>query len=264
VGQTTVFGYYTQTELEFDPTQRVIDIVKEVAEVVELANGDVLTASQFLTLFLFPPAQQYTLVSKLSGGEKRRLQLLRVLVKNPNFLILDEPTNDLDLGTLNILEDFLLHFSGCLLIVSHDRYFLDNLAEHLFVLEPGGAVLNFPGNYTDYRDYLAERETEAALEAEEKAAKAARAAAKAAPAVAPTPAPAAPTKRRASFAEKKEFEQLEKDIAALEKEKEQLVANLATGQGSRQELIDWPARLQTVDKELDAKGERWLELSDIV
>jgi ATP-binding cassette subfamily F protein uup len=264
VGQTTVFGYYTQTELEFDPSQRVIDIVKEVAEVVELANGDVLTASQFLTLFLFPPAQQYTLVSKLSGGEKRRLQLLRVLVRNPNFLILDEPTNDLDLGTLNILEDFLLHFSGCLLIVSHDRYFLDNLAEHLFVLEPGGAVLNFPGNYTDYRDYLAERETEAALEAEEKAAKAARAAAKTAPA-APTPPPAAaPAKRRASFAEKKEFEQLEKDIAALEKEKAQLVANLATGQGSRQELIDWPARLQAVDKALDTKGERWLELSDFM
>jgi ATP-binding cassette subfamily F protein uup len=265
VGQTTVFGYYTQTELEFDPSQRVIDIVKEVAEVVELANGDVLTASQFLTLFLFPPAQQYTLVSKLSGGEKRRLQLLRVLVKNPNFLILDEPTNDLDLGTLNILEDFLLHFSGCLLIVSHDRYFLDNLAEHLFVLEPGGRVLNFPGNYTDYRDYLAERETEAALEAEEKAAKAARAAAKVAPVAAPTPPPAAaPAKRRASFAEKKEFEQLEKDIAALEKEKEQLVANLATGQGSRQDLIAWPARLQAVDKDLDAKGERWLELSDFM
>jgi ATP-binding cassette subfamily F protein uup len=265
VGQTTVFGYYTQTELEFDPSQRVIDIVKEVAEIVELANGDVLTASQFLTLFLFPPAQQYTLVSKLSGGEKRRLQLLRVLVKNPNFLILDEPTNDLDLGTLNILEDFLLHFSGCLLIVSHDRYFLDNLAEHLFVLEPGGAVLNFPGNYTDYRDYLAERETEAALEAEEKAAKAARAAAKTAVASpAPAPAVAAPAKRRASFAEKKEFEQLEKDIAALEKEKEQLVANLATGEGSRQELMAWPARLQAVDKDLDAKGERWLELSDFM
>ncbi|MDJ0367751.1 ABC-F family ATP-binding cassette domain-containing protein [Hymenobacter sp. H14-R3] len=265
VGQTTVFGYYTQTELEFDPTQRVIDIVKEVAEVVELANGDVLTASQFLTLFLFPPAQQYTLVSKLSGGEKRRLQLLRVLVRNPNFLILDEPTNDLDLGTLNILEDFLLHFAGCLLIVSHDRYFLDNLAEHLFILEPGGAVLNFPGNYTDYRDYLAERETEATLEAEEKAAKVARAAAKVAAATPAAPAPvAAPPKRRASFAEKKEFEQLEKDIAALEKEKEQLVASLAAGQGSREELTKWPARLQVVDKELDAKGERWLELSDFM
>ena len=266
VGQTTVFGYYTQTELEFDPTQRVIDIVKEVAEVVELANGDVLTASQFLTLFLFPPAQQYTLVSKLSGGEKRRLQLLRVLVKNPNFLILDEPTNDLDLSTLNILEDFLLHFGGCLLIVSHDRYFLDNLAEHLFVLEPGGAVLNFPGNYTDYRDYLAEREVEAALEAEEKAAKVARAAAKvaaAAPAVAPPPAPA-PAKKRASYAEKREYEQLSTDLATLEAEKQQLTDKLNAGQGSHQELGTWAARLQALGDELDEKGLRWLELGELV
>jgi ATP-binding cassette subfamily F protein uup len=266
VGQTTVFGYYTQTELEFDPSQRVIDIVKEVAEVVELANGDVLTASQFLTLFLFPPAQQYTLVSKLSGGEKRRLQLLRVLVKNPNFLILDEPTNDLDLSTLNILEDFLLHFSGCLLIVSHDRYFLDNLAEHLFVLEPGGAVLNFPGNYTDYRDYLAEREMEAELEAEEKAAKAARAAAKvaaAAPAPAATLAPT-PAKKRASYAEKREYEQLEKDLAALETEKQQLTDKLNAGQGSHQDLGTWAARLQALGAELDEKGLRWLELGELV
>jgi len=265
VGQTTVFGYYTQTELEFDPTQRVIDIVKEVAEVVELANGDVLTASQFLNLFLFPPAQQYTLVSKLSGGEKRRLQLLRVLIKNPNFLILDEPTNDLDLGTLNILEDFLLNFSGCLLIVSHDRYFLDNLAEHLFVLEPGGAVLNFPGNYTDYRDYLEEREAEAALEAEEKAAKAARAAAKAiTPAAVSTAVAPAPAKRRATFAEKKEYEQLEAAIAKLEAEKDKITADLASGSGSPQDFAAWGARLQAVEQELATKEERWLELADYV
>jgi ATP-binding cassette subfamily F protein uup len=261
-----VFGYYTQTELEFDPSQRVIDIVKEVAEVVELANGDVLTASQFLSLFLFPPAQQYTLVSKLSGGEKRRLQLLRVLIKNPNFLILDEPTNDLDLGTLNILEDFLLHFSGCLLIVSHDRYFLDQLAEHLFVLEPGGAVLNFPGNYTDYREYLAERETEAALEAEDKAAKAARVAAKtavAAPAPAPVAAPT-PAKRKASFAEKKEYEALEKELAQLEIQKQALIEKLNAGSGSHTELADWAAQLKRTDADLDAKGERWLELAEFV
>ncbi len=265
IGQTTVFGYYTQTELEFDPSQRVIDIVKEVAEVVELANGDVLTASQFLTLFLFPPAQQYTLVSKLSGGEKRRLQLLRVLVKNPNFLILDEPTNDLDLGTLNILEDFLLHFTGCLLIVSHDRYFLDHLAEHLFVLEPGGAVLNFPGNYTDYRDYLAERDTEAALEAEEKAAKAARAAAKlavAAPA-APVAVTATPTVRRASFAEKKELAALEKTLAALEAERQQLTQKLNAGQGSPADFAAWGARLQAAGREAEAAEGRWLELSEL-
>ena len=263
VGQTTVFGYYTQTELEFDPSQRVIDIVKEVAEVVELANGDVLTASQFLNLFLFPPAQQYTLVNKLSGGEKRRLQLLRVLIKNPNFLILDEPTNDLDLGTLNILEDFLLHFSGCLLIVSHDRYFLDHLAEHLFVLEPGGAVLNFPGNYTDYREYLEERETEAALEAEEKAAKAARAAAKLAPAAVSTAVAPSPARRRASFAEKKEHEQLEKALATLAAEQQQLTEKLNGGAGSPQEFAAWGARLQALEKEVAQKEERWLELADL-
>ncbi|RFP64115.1 ABC transporter ATP-binding protein [Hymenobacter lapidiphilus] len=266
VGQTTVFGYYTQTELEFDPTQRVIDIVKEVAEVVELANGDVLTASQFLSLFLFPPAQQYTLANKLSGGEKRRLQLLRVLIRNPNFLILDEPTNDLDLGTLNILEDFLLHFGGCLLIVSHDRYFLDQLAEHLFVLEPGGAVLNFPGNYTDYREYLAERETEAALVEEEKAAKTARADAKIA-AAAPAPAapkPAAAPKRRASYAEKREYEQLEKDMAALEAEKQEVTAKLNGGSGSADEFTAWGARLGTLTQELETKELRWLELAELV
>ncbi|NVO84371.1 ABC-F family ATP-binding cassette domain-containing protein [Hymenobacter terrestris] len=267
VGQTTVFGYYTQTELEFDPTQRVIDIVKEVAEVVELANGDVLTASQFLSLFLFPPAQQYTLVNKLSGGEKRRLQLLRVLIKNPNFLILDEPTNDLDLSTLNILEDFLLHFGGCLLIVSHDRYFLDQLAEHLFVLEPGGAVLNFPGNYTDYREYLAERETEAALIEEEKAAKTARAEAKieaAKPAPVAASAPAAAPKRRASYAEKREYEQLEKDMAALEAEKQQVTGKLNGGSGSADEFAAWGARLGTLTQELETKELRWLELAELV
>ncbi|WP_354585303.1 ABC-F family ATP-binding cassette domain-containing protein [Hymenobacter sp. UYCo722] len=264
VGTNTVFGYYTQTELEFDPTQRVIDIVKEVAEVVELANGDVLTASQFLNLFLFPPAQQYTLVSKLSGGEKRRLQLLRVLIKNPNFLILDEPTNDLDLGTLNILEDFLMHFSGCLLIVSHDRYFLDHLAEHLFVLEPGGAILNFPGNYTDYREYLEERETEAALLEEEKAAKAARAAAKlAAPMAVSTAVAPSPQKRRATFAEKKEYEQLEKAMATLETEKEDITAKLNGGNGSPQDFAAWGARLQAIEKELGEKEERWLELAEL-
>ncbi|GAA3965557.1 ABC-F family ATP-binding cassette domain-containing protein [Hymenobacter antarcticus] len=264
VGTNTVFGYYTQTELEFDPTQRVIDIVKEVAEVVELANGDVLTASQFLNLFLFPPAQQYTLVNKLSGGEKRRLQLLRVLIKNPNFLILDEPTNDLDLATLNILEDFLLHFTGCLLIVSHDRYFLDHLAEHLFVLEPGGAVLNFPGNYTDYRDYLEERETEAALMEEEKAAKAARAAAKlAAPVAVSTAVAPSPAKRRATFAEKKEYEQLEKAMATLETEKQEITAKLNGGAGSPQDFAAWGARLGAIEKELGEKEERWLELAEL-
>jgi ATP-binding cassette subfamily F protein uup len=255
-GQTTVFGYYTQQELQYTDDQRVIDVVKEVAEVVEMADGSTLTASQLLQHFLFPPAQQYTMVSKLSGGEKRRLQLLRVLIKNPNFLILDEPTNDLDIETLNILEDFLLNFAGCLVLVSHDRYFMDQLVEQLLVLQPGGNVSLFPGNYTDYRQYLKEQQ---AAEAAAAAAKAAKAAA------APVITAAAPVKtRRASFAEKKEYEQLEAAIAKLEVEKKQLVERMNGGNGSHQQLADWAARLQQVDDELDAKGERWLELAELI
>jgi ATP-binding cassette subfamily F protein uup len=264
-GQTTVFGYYTQTELEFDESQRVIDIVKEVAEVVEMANGEVVTASQFLQHFQFPPAQQYTLVSKLSGGEKRRLQLLRVLIKNPNFLILDEPTNDLDIITLNILEEFLLNFAGCLLIVSHDRYFMDALVEHVFVLEPGGHIRQFPGNYTDYREW--QKENNSAEYAREKAqtAKAAAGVAPSAAPVAPTPAPAAAApKRKATFAEKKEYETLEKELEQLETRKQQLIDQLNAGTGSHQELADWAAELKRTDAALDTKGERWLELAEFV
>ncbi|GAA3925233.1 ABC-F family ATP-binding cassette domain-containing protein [Hymenobacter algoricola] len=264
-GQTTVFGYYTQTELEFDESQRVIDIVKEVAEVVEMANGDVVTASQFLQHFQFPPAQQYTMVSKLSGGEKRRLQLLRVLIKNPNFLILDEPTNDLDIITLNILEDFLLNFAGCLLIVSHDRYFMDALVEHVFVLEPGGQIRQFPGNYTDYREW--QKENNSAEYAREKA-QTAKAAAGIAPSAAPVAAPAptagAAPKRKATFAEKKEYETLEKEMAQLETLKLQLIEKLNAGTGSHKELADWAAELKRTDAALDAKGERWLELAEFM
>ncbi|GAA4013031.1 ABC-F family ATP-binding cassette domain-containing protein [Hymenobacter fastidiosus] len=263
-GQTTVFGYYTQTELEFDESQRVIDIVKEVAEVVEMANGEVVTASQFLQHFQFPPAQQYTMVSKLSGGEKRRLQLLRVLIKNPNFLILDEPTNDLDIITLNILEDFLLNFSGCLLIVSHDRYFMDALVEHVFVLEPGGQIRQFPGNYTDYREW--QKENNSAEYAREKA-QTAKAAAGVAPSAAPVALPAASAtapKRKASFAEKKEYETLEKELEQLEELKLQLIAKLNAGTGSHKELADWAAELKRTDAALDAKGERWLELAEFM
>ena len=260
-GQNTVFGYYTQTELQFDESQRVIDIVKEVAEVVEMANGDVVTASQFLQHFQFPPAQQYTLVNKLSGGEKRRLQLLRVLIKNPNFLILDEPTNDLDIITLNILEDFLLNFKGCLLIVSHDRYFMDALVEHVFVLEPGGVMHNFPGNYTDYRAWQQEHDSE---EYQQQVAKTAKAAAGVAPAAAPAPPTSAPAKRKASYAEKKEHETLEAAIEQLEVQKQQLIAQLSAGTGSPEELADWAAGLKKIDQDLDEKGERWLELGELV
>ncbi|SNC60169.1 ATP-binding cassette, subfamily F, uup [Hymenobacter gelipurpurascens] len=258
-GQTTVFGYYTQNELEFDPSQRVIDIVKEVAEVVEMADGTQVTASQFLQHFQFPPAQQYTLVSKLSGGEKRRLQLLRVLIKNPNFLILDEPTNDLDIITLNILEDFLLNFQGCLIIVSHDRYFMDALVEQVFALEPGGHIRQFPGNYTDYREWQKDQDAETA-------ARPPKATASAAPvAVPPTPAAAPATpKRKASFAEKKEYETLEKELEQLEILKQQLIEKLNSGAGNHQELADWAAQLKRTDQDLDSKGERWLELAEFV
>ncbi|GAB2947361.1 ABC-F family ATP-binding cassette domain-containing protein [Hymenobacter coalescens] len=262
-GQTTVFGYYTQSELEFDESQRVIDIVKEVAEVVEMANGDVVTASQFLQHFQFPPAQQYTLVSKLSGGEKRRLQLLRVLIKNPNFLILDEPTNDLDIITLNILEDFLLNFSGCLLIVSHDRYFMDALVEHVFVLEPGGQIRQFPGNYTDYREWQKEHESEEYAREQARTAKAAAGVAPSAETKAAPAAPAAP-KRKLSFAEKKEYETLEKDIERLEAQKQQFIEKLNSGNGSHKELADWAADLKRTDAELDSKSERWLELAEFI
>nr|WP_139920704.1 ABC-F family ATP-binding cassette domain-containing protein [Hymenobacter sp. DG01] len=258
-GQTTVFGYYTQTELDFDPSQRVIDIVKEVAEVVEMADGSSVTASQFLQHFQFPPAQQYTLVSKLSGGEKRRLQLLRVLIKNPNFLILDEPTNDLDIITLNILEDFLLNFQGCLIIVSHDRYFMDALVEQVFALEPGGKIRQFPGNYTDYREWQKEQDAETAARPPKGTVSAAPVAAPPTPAAAPNPA-----KRKATFAEKKEYETLEKELEQLETLKQQLIEKLNSGTGSHQELTDWAAQLKRTDQDLDTKGERWLELAEFV
>lgn len=256
-GETTVFGYYTQTELTFKEDQRVIDIVKEVAEVVETAKGDVITASQFLQHFQFPPAQQYTMVGKLSGGEKRRLQLLRVLIKNPNFLILDEPTNDLDIITLNILEDFLLNFGGCLLIVSHDRYFMDQLIEHAFIFEGNGKIRNFNGNYTDYREWLKEQEKTGSVQPE-KALK---------PAAAPTSEPIAPTtdkKRKASFKEKQEYEQLEKEIEQLELRKEALVAEMNSGTLDHVKITEAGAELKRLNHDLETKGERWLELGEIV
>ncbi|WP_299821070.1 ABC-F family ATP-binding cassette domain-containing protein [uncultured Pontibacter sp.] len=252
-GQTTVFGYYTQDELVFKADQRVIDIVKEIAEVVEMANGEVITASQFLQHFQFAPPQQYTFVSKLSGGEKRRLQLLRVLIKNPNFLILDEPTNDLDIITLNILEDFLLNFGGCLLIVSHDRYFMDRLVEHLFVFEGDGKIRNFPGNYTDYREWLKEQEKQ---EQETK----------------PIAAPVAEKKveqpnekRKASYQEKKEYERLEQEIAQLETRKNEIIEVMNSGTATDHETIkSLSTELKSIDEQLEEKEFRWLELAELM
>ena len=255
-GQTTVFGYYTQDELTFKDDQRVIDIVKEIAEVVEMANGEVITASQFLQHFQFAPPQQYTFVSKLSGGEKRRLQLLRVLIKNPNFLILDEPTNDLDIITLNILEDFLLNFGGCLLIVSHDRYFMDRLVEHLFVFEGEGKIRNFPGNYTDYREWQKEQERQEKQELETK---------KTAAPVAEKKTEQPGNRRRATFAEQKEYEQLEKELAKLEKRKSELFSIMNAGTTTdHEQLTAWAKELKQINDALEEKEFRWLELAEII
>lgn len=255
-GSTTKFGYYTQDELSFDEGQRVIDVVKEIAEVVTLGSGDVVSASQFLQLFQFDSKKQYTYVSKLSGGEKRRLQLLKVLIQSPNFLILDEPTNDLDINTLNVLEDFLLNFAGCLVLVSHDRYFMDRLVNHLFVFEGEGVVRDFPGNYTDYREALASGQWVSA------GAKSATPT-KAASVVAKAPAqPSVVSKKKLSFKEQKEFETLEKEIAQLTERRQELEALLNGGSTDHQALTAWASELQQLGQDLDDKEMRWLELSE--
>jgi ATP-binding cassette subfamily F protein uup len=248
-GETLVVGYYTQIPFDFRPEQRVIDTITEIAEVIPYGKNESLSPSQFLSKFLFPTAQQYTPVEKLSGGEKKRLQLMRVLVKNPNFLILDEPTNDLDLDTLQLLEDFLSEFQGCLLLVSHDRYFMDNLVDQLILVEGEGEVNFFNGNYTDYRTALENKENEPA--------------AKQSPVKAPTTsAPVTPKGPKLSFKEQKEFEELEKEMAALEIEKEALVEKLNQGSEDFQKLTDWAKAIEDIKNKLEEKEMRWLELSE--
>ena len=250
-GTTIVFGYYSQEEAVFKPEQRVIDVVKEVAEVVETGSGKQLTASQLLNYFLFPPAVQYTPVGKLSGGERRRLQLLRVLIKSPNFLILDEPTNDLDITTLNILEEYLENFGGSLVIVTHDRYFMDRLVDHLFVFEGNEEIRDFPGNYTDYRETKAEEDAAekakpTPVKKEEK----------------PAPAAATTEKRKLNFKEQREYEQLEKEIAALEQKREVITEKMNQGEGNHEELMALAQELEKINLTLDEKEMRWLELSE--
>ncbi|MEM6842042.1 MAG: ABC-F family ATP-binding cassette domain-containing protein [Bacteroidota bacterium] len=258
VGTTTVFGYYTQQEISFSDDQRMIDVVKEVAEVIDLGKGQVITASQLLQRFQFPTDMHYQRVQDLSGGEKRRLQLLRVLMKNPNFLILDEPTNDLDLITLNILEDFLIQFDGCLLLVTHDRYFMDRLVNHLFVFTPdSGHVQDFPGNYTDFRS--SQSQTVSSSEKTRPTSKNAKT----------TDASTAPNERkdnRPTYKEKREYEQVEQEIAQLEEEKEGLMAQLneisASAQPNHQALTEVSQQLEKVTQQLDEKSDRWLELAE--
>ncbi len=255
-GETVQFGYYKQTDLVFDETQRVIDIVKDVAEVVQLGTGETVTVGHLLQAFLFSPSKQYDFIAKLSGGEKKRLQLLLTLIKQPNFLILDEPTNDLDIASLNVLEEFLMNFPGCIMIVSHDRYFLDRLVEHIFVFEGEGKISDFPGNYTELRDYQDE------VEAEKKNI----ASGKSQPAAAPVPvkevvtAPAAP-KKKLSFKEQREFEMLEGEMAALEKKKAQLIEKLENG-GSHVEVTSWAMQIEEITQTQSDKEMRWLELSE--
>jgi ABC transport system ATP-binding/permease protein len=225
---------------------RVIEYVKSIAENFPLANGGSLSAAQFLNLFLFPPEQQYTYTSKLSGGEKRRLHLLTILFRNPNFLILDEPTNDLDLPTLSVLENFLLEFQGCLLIVSHDRYFMDRLVDHLFVFEGDGLIRDFPGNYSQYRDSLKEEES---AEPEKTPLK-------------ETLVPVASAKKKLSYKEQREFEALEKEIPALEKEKQEIYTRLQTEGLPYEELQKLTERIGTITRQIDEKELRWLELSE--
>jgi ATP-binding cassette subfamily F protein uup len=251
-GETLVVGYYTQIPFDFRPEQRVIDTITEIAEVIPYGKNESLSPSQFLSKFLFPTAQQYTPVEKLSGGEKKRLQLMRVLVKNPNFLILDEPTNDLDLDTLQLLEDFLSEFQGCLLLVSHDRYFMDNLVDQLILVEGEGEVNFFNGNYTDYRTALENKEDEPV--AKQSPVKA--------PSTAAPAAPAAPKGPKLSFKEQKEFEELEKEMADLEIEKEALIEKLNQGSEDFQLLTDWAKAIEDIKNTLEEKELRWLELSE--
>ena len=249
IGETVRFGYYSQDGLQFNEQMKVIDVITDIAEVIELGNGKRLTASQFLQHFLFTPETQHSYVYKLSGGERRRLYLCTVLMKNPNFLVLDEPTNDLDIVTLQVLEEYLQNFKGCVIVVSHDRYFMDKVVDHLLVFKGQGDIRDFPGNYSDYRDWKqakAEHEKEAAKPKEEK-----------------TQRVRLNDKRRMTFKEKKEFEQLEKDIAALEEEKKQIEEALCSGTLSVDELTEKSKRLPELNDELDEKTMRWLELSEI-
>jgi len=252
IGETTVFGYFSQQGLQVKTDKRVIDIVKDIAETIELSDRTKLTPSQFLQLFQFPPSMHFTNVSKLSGGEKRRLHLLIILAKSPNFLILDEPTNDLDLITLAILEEFLLNFKGCLLIVSHDRYFMDKLVDHLFVFQGDGNVKDFVGNYSEYRASIAEQEQEEKKEikiATEKNIQNNNSLPK--------------KKTKLSFKDKFELEGLENDLAILEQEKDELNEKLYAGNSDHIKLHEWSERLTEVMKQLDEKSTRWLELSEI-
>ena len=251
IGETIRFGYFSQEGLQFDDQQKVIDVITAIADYVDLGGGRKLSASQLLQYFLFTPEQQYNYVYKLSGGERRKLYLCTVLMKNPNFLVLDEPTNDLDIVTLQILEEYLQDFPGCVIVVSHDRYFMDKVVDHLLVFKGQGEVQDFPGNYTQYREW-------AALESDHSSS-----ARNSKTSVNANKSYRHDDRRRMSFKEKREFEQLEREIATLEEEQRQLEEQLCSGRLSVEELTEKSKRLPLLKDELDEKSMRWLELSEI-
>jgi ATP-binding cassette subfamily F protein uup len=247
IGETVRFGYYSQAGMTFDEQMHVIDVITNIADNIDLGDNRKMSAQQFLQYFLFEPSQQHDFVYKLSGGERRRLYLCTVLMHNPNFLILDEPTNDLDIITLNVLEEYLANFKGCLIVVSHDRYFMDKIVDHLLVFNGDGDIRNFPGNYSDYRDWKEQhiKSTKEQDITKEKTAKV-----------------NLNRKVKLTFNENREYEQLENDIASLEKEKQQLEEELCSGTLSVEELTKKSIRLPELNNELDIKTDRWLELSE--
>ena len=251
VGETVKWGYYSQDGLSFNEQMKVIDVVKNIAEVIPVA-GKMLTASQFLQHFLFTPEKQHSYVYKLSGGEKRRLYLCTVLMANPNFLVLDEPTNDLDIETLQVLEEYLCDFKGCVIVVSHDRYFMDKVIDHIFVFGGEGEIKDFPGNYSDWRDWRNEEKAAAAKEAAEKSAKSA----------APKQSYRTESKRKLTFKERKEYESLEEEIMALEEEKAEIEQEMSSGTLDNETLVKKSMRIQEVIALIDEKSMRWLELSE--
>ena len=252
IGETVKFGYFSQEGLKFNEQQKVIDIIKDIAEYIDLGGGKHMTASQFLQHFMFTPEQQHNYVYKLSGGEKRKLYLCTVLMHNPNFLVLDEPTNDLDIQTLQVLEEYLQDFPGCVIIISHDRYFMDKIIDHLLVFEGQGRIKDFPGNYTQYREW-------ASLQPQEKASTASNSKED----NDPKKSYRNDTKRKLSYKEKREFEQLEEEIIQLEEEQKALEDALSGSDLSVEEITEKSKRLASLKNELDEKSFRWLELSEL-
>ena len=252
IGETVSFGYYSQDGLQFDEQKKVIDVVRDIAEEIDLGGGKKMSASQFLQHFLFTPETQYNYVYKLSGGEKRRLYLCTVLMQNPNFLVLDEPTNDLDIATMNVLEDYLCSFKGCVIVVSHDRYFMDKVVDHLLVFNGDAKIKDFPGNYTDYREWreLEEEEQREQAKLQEKK-------------TAPKPVEEKDKPRKLSYKEKKELEALEAEIPQLEEEKTDIETQLSSGTLSGEEITALSKRYEELSNLIDEKTMRWLELSEI-